>query len=191
MEGSPQPNSENSHDDFSSPDPDQDTPLLQAQQRSPPRAEREEAEVPETGAAVETGGDAQNSLTGKCDDQSVEKRSPEEDLKHERRDEKECEDKEAVDREMVDEGFPPSKGSEDESEEGSEGPKENSDANNNSLGTPKDDQYEFIDMPESTSQVGSAGEIAVVIVRIFKCRKTHCNSLRSSLSSPSLYFRLN
>lgn len=56
--------------------------------------------------------------------------------------EKECDDK---DGETADEGLPPSKGSEDESEEESEGQKELS-----LLETPQED---FIDIPELSAQV--------------------------------------
>ncbi|MEQ2212903.1 hypothetical protein XENOCAPTIV_006653, partial [Xenoophorus captivus] len=158
MEGGPLPNPELSPDDLSSPNPEQDAPLLRAQQRSPSRPEKEQAEVTETGAAVGEGRDVQKSLIGKGGDQSEEERSLEKDLKQDTREEKESEYKEAADRETVDEGLPASKGREDESEEGSEGPKENSDANNNSLETPKDDLDVFIDTPESPAQVGSTAE---------------------------------
>ncbi|MEQ2187585.1 hypothetical protein GOODEAATRI_006216, partial [Goodea atripinnis] len=153
MEGGLLPNPELSPDDFSSPNPEQDAPLLRAQQRSPSRPEKEQAEVTDTGAAVGEGRDVQKSLIGKGGDQSEEERSLEKDLKQDTRKEKESEYKEAADRETVDEGLPASKGREDESEEGSEGPKENSDANNNSLETPKDDLDVFIDTPESPAQV--------------------------------------
>ncbi|XP_043991574.1 pecanex-like protein 1 isoform X2 [Gambusia affinis] len=143
----PRSDAELSPDDFSSPNPDQDAPLLQAQQKSPSRSAREEAELTENGAAVEGGGDVQKSSTGS---RSGEETTPERNSKQDRREQRE--DDEAADREMVDEGLPPSKGSEDESEEGSEGLKENSDANNNSLGTPKDDQGESIDIAESPPQ---------------------------------------
>ncbi|MED6234984.1 hypothetical protein ATANTOWER_011264, partial [Ataeniobius toweri] len=171
MEGGLLPNPELSPDDLSSPNPEQDAPLLRAQQRSPSRPEREQAEVTETGAAVGEGRDVQKSLMGKGGDQSEEERSLEKDLKQDTREEKESEYKEAADRETVDEGLPASKGREDESEEGSEGPKENSDANNNSLETPKDDLDVFIDTPESPAQVPleeeeayCSDEIEVVLV---------------------------
>uniref|UniRef100_A0A087XHV0 Pecanex-like protein n=1 Tax=Poecilia formosa TaxID=48698 RepID=A0A087XHV0_POEFO len=147
------------------PNPDQDAPLLQAQQRSPSRSAREEAELAENGAAAEDGGDVQRSSMGS---RSGEETTPERNLKQDRREQRE--DDEAVDREE-DEGLPPSKGSEDESEEGSEGLKENSDANNNSLGTPKDDQGESIDIAESPPQAEleeeeayCSDEIEVVLV---------------------------
>lgn len=142
----PRLDAELSPDDFSSPNPDQDAPLLQAQQRSPSRSAKEEAEVTENRAAAEEGGDVQKSLTGS---RSGEETTPERNLKQDRREQRE-------DDEAADEGLPPSKGSEDESEEGSEGLKENSDANNNSLGTPKDDQGESIDIAESPPQVSFA-----------------------------------
>ncbi|XP_014862978.1 PREDICTED: pecanex-like protein 1 isoform X4 [Poecilia mexicana] len=162
----PRSDAELSPDDFSSPNPDQDAPLLQAQQRSPSRSAREEAELAENGAAAEDGGDVQRSSMGS---RSGEETTPERNLKQDRREQRE--DDEAVDRETVDEGLPPSKGSEDESEEGSEGLKENSDANNNSLGTPKDDQGESIDIAESPPQAEleeeeayCSDEIEVVLV---------------------------
>ncbi|XP_008427418.1 pecanex-like protein 1 isoform X3 [Poecilia reticulata] len=155
-----------SPDDFSSPNPDQDAPLLQAQQRSPSRSAREEAELAENGAAAEEGGDVQRSSMGS---RTGEETSPERNLKQDRREQRE--DDEAADRETVDEGLPPSKGSEDESEEGSEGQKENSDANNNSLGTPKDDQGDSIDITEFPPQAEleeeeayCSDEIEVVLV---------------------------
>uniref|UniRef100_A0A3Q2QYH1 Pecanex-like protein n=1 Tax=Fundulus heteroclitus TaxID=8078 RepID=A0A3Q2QYH1_FUNHE len=150
VEGGLQPHPELSPDDLSSPNAEQDAPLLQAQQRSPSRTAREEAEATEP--AAEEGGDGQKALTAKGGDRSEEESPPEKALEQDRREEEECEDKEAADREALDEGFPSSKGSEDESEEGSEGLKENSDANNNSLETPKNDQDEFIDIPESPVQ---------------------------------------
>ncbi|XP_023183372.1 pecanex-like protein 2 [Xiphophorus maculatus] len=157
----PRLDAELSPDDFSSPNPDQDAPLLQAQQRSPSRSAREEAEVTENRAAAEEGGDVQKSSTGS---RSGEETTPERNLKQDRREQRE-------DDEAADEGLPPSKGSEDESEEGSEDLKENSDANNNSLGTPKDDQGESIDIAESPPQAEleeeeayCSDEIEVVLV---------------------------
>ncbi|XP_054885221.1 pecanex-like protein 2 isoform X2 [Poeciliopsis prolifica] len=161
----PRSDAELSPDDFSSPNPDQDAPLLQAQQRSPSRSAREEAEPTESGAAAEEGG------VQKCSTRSLsgEETTPERNLKQDSREQRE--DDEAADRETVDEGLPPSKGSEDESEEGSECLKENSDANNNSLGTPKDDQGESIDTAESPPQAEleeeeayCSDEIEVVLV---------------------------
>lgn len=156
MEGDSQPHPELSPDDFSSPNPEQDAPLLQAQQRSPARTEREETEVTETGAYVEEVRNLQKPLRVKSGDQLEETRSPAKNFKKDRKEEKECEDKDDAERETVDEGFPTSKGSEDESEEASEGQKENSDANNNSLETQKDEQDELIEIPDSPVQVGCA-----------------------------------
>ena len=146
-----------SPDDLSSPNPDQAAPLLQAQQRPPSRAERQEtrpgsangtakldAEIIET-VAVKEGADIQRGIGG---EQSEQEKTPEKDSQQQQ------EDKEAADRETADEGLPPSKGSGDESEEESEGQKESPDANNNSLETPQDCQDEFIDIPEPPAQVG-------------------------------------
>uniref|UniRef100_A0AAQ6A2L8 Pecanex-like protein n=1 Tax=Amphiprion ocellaris TaxID=80972 RepID=A0AAQ6A2L8_AMPOC len=132
--GDLQPSPEPSPDDLSSPNPDQAAPLLQAQQRPPSRAEREEmrpgsasgkvdAEIIEAEAAKE-GTDASPAAEG---EQSEQERTAEKDSEQERLEEKDCEDKEDADREAVDEGLPPSKGSEDESEEESEGQKEPAD----------------------------------------------------------------
>ncbi|XP_022619371.1 pecanex-like protein 1 [Seriola dumerili] len=175
VEGGLHPNPEPSPDDLSSPNPDQAAPLLQAQQRPPSRAEREEmrpgsasgkmdAEIIETGA-VKEGMDIQSSLTG-----TEQERTAEKDSEQDRIEEKDCEDKETADRETADEGLPPSKGSEDESEEESEGQKEPSDPNNNSLETPKDRQDDFIDVPEPPAQTEPpeetycSDEIEVVLV---------------------------
>lgn len=163
-EGGLHPSPEPSPDDLSSPNPDQAAPLLQAQQRPPSRAEREEmrpgsaggkmdAEIIETGA-VKEGADVQSSLTVTDREQSEQERTAEKDSEQEGVEDKDCEDKETADRETADEGLPPSKGSEDESEEESEGKKEPSDANNNSLETPNDHQDELIDIPEAPAQVG-------------------------------------
>lgn len=169
MEGGLHPSPEPSPDDLSSPNPDQAAPLLQAQQRPPSRAEREEtrpgsgsgtekmdAEIIESGA-VKEGVDIQSSLTGTDREQSEQERTAEKDSDQDRIEkEKDCEDKdkETVDRETADEGLPPSKGSEEESEEESEEQKEPSDANNNSLETSQDHQEDFIDIPEPPAQVG-------------------------------------
>lgn len=166
MEGGLHPSPEPSPDDLSSPNPDQAAPLLQAQQRPPSRAEREEtrpgsasgtgkmdAEIIETGA-VKEGVDIQGSLTGADRDQSEQERTAEKGSEQDIiENEKDGEDKETADRETADEGLPPSKGSEDESEEESEGQKEPPDANNNSLETPQDRQEDFIDIPEPPAQV--------------------------------------
>ncbi|KAG7228569.1 hypothetical protein INR49_007743 [Caranx melampygus] len=180
VEGGLHPSPEPSPDDLSSPNPDQAAPLLQAQQRPPSRAEREEmrpgsaggkmdAEIIETGA-VKEGADVQSSLTGTDREQSEQERTAEKDSEQDRVQEKDCEDKETADRETADEGLPPSKGSEDESEEESEGKKEPSDANNNSLETPNDHQDELIDIPEAPAQAEPpeetycSDEIEVVLV---------------------------
>lgn len=159
-----QPSPEPSPDDLYSPNPDQAAPLLQAQQRSPSRAEREEIqsesatekidiEILET-AAVKEGIDIKSSLTEIDRDQSEQERTVEKDFEQDKIEEKDSEDKDTTDREIADEGLPPSKGSEDESEEENEGRKEPSDANNNSLETPQEDQEHVIDIPESPVQVG-------------------------------------
>lgn len=164
MEGGLNPSPEPSPDDLSSPVPDQATPLLQAQQRPPSRAERDETQpisaspkidaetIAERGAVTEEV-DFQSSLNG---GQSEQEGAVEKDTEQEMVEEKDCEDKETEDRDMIDEGLPPSKGSEDESEEESEELKEPSDTNHNSLETPQEDQDEFIDIPEALAQVGHA-----------------------------------
>ncbi|XP_068423984.1 pecanex-like protein 2 isoform X2 [Clinocottus analis] len=165
-----------SPDDLSSPNPDQATPLLQAQQRTPSRAEREErrpGSASETGkmdaekietVAVKEGVDIQSSLTDREQSEQVRTREKGKDRIEDR------EEKDSADRETADEGLPPSKGSEDESEEENEGQKEPPDANNNSLGTPQDHQFDFIDTSDSPSQVEPveetycSDEIEVVLV---------------------------
>ncbi|XP_017286835.1 pecanex-like protein 1 [Kryptolebias marmoratus] len=178
--GSPKPNPV-SPGDLSSPNPEQDTPLLQAQQRTPSWAEKDNVrprsdtetgkvhtDVTETGAVTE-GVNTETSPMRKNGDGSEEGRTSDKDLELERTEETEFVNKEAEDRETADEGLPPSKGSGDESEEGSEGAKEPSDTNN-SLETPKDDQDEFIDVPESPEQPNlmeetyCSDEIEVVLV---------------------------
>ncbi|XP_068575808.1 pecanex-like protein 2 isoform X3 [Cebidichthys violaceus] len=165
-----------SPDDLSSPNPDQAAPLLQAQQRTPSRAEREEkrpgsasrtgkmdADIIET-VSVKKGVDIQSSMS--------DREQPEQETTTEKEPYRieDCEDKDSADRETADEGLPPSKGSEDESEE-SEGQKEPPDANNNnSLGTPQDHQIDFIDTPDSPAQAEPveetycSDEIEVVLV---------------------------
>ncbi|KAM6922256.1 pecanex-like protein 2 isoform 2-T2 [Lycodopsis pacificus] len=163
-----------SPDDLSSPNPDQAAPLLQAQQRTPSRAERVEkrpgsasgtgkmdAEIIETVPAKD-GVDIPSSMTDR--EQPAQEATTE---KEPGRIE-DCEDKDSADRETADEGLPPSKGSEDESEEESEGQKEPPDtANNNSLGT-QDHQIDFIDTPDSPAQpveeTYCSDEIEVVLV---------------------------
>uniref|UniRef100_A0A8C2ZR15 Pecanex-like protein n=1 Tax=Cyclopterus lumpus TaxID=8103 RepID=A0A8C2ZR15_CYCLU len=152
-----------SPDDLSSPNPDQAAPLLQAQQRTPSRAEREErrpgsasgtgkmdVEIIET-VAVKEGVDIQSSLTDR-EQSELERTTEKEPDRIE-----DWEEKDGADRETADEGLPPSKGSGDESEEENEGRKEPPDANNNSLGTPQDHQFDFIDTPDSPAQVGFLG----------------------------------
>uniref|UniRef100_A0A8C4HT15 Pecanex-like protein n=1 Tax=Dicentrarchus labrax TaxID=13489 RepID=A0A8C4HT15_DICLA len=148
VEGGLHPSPEPSPDELSSPNPDQAAPLLQAQQRPPSRAEREEMQS--------------GSGTGKMDVEIIEtgavkdghepttEKDPDQDRIEE---EKDDEDKDATDRETADEGLPPSKGSEDESEEESEGQKEPPDANNNSLETAQDRQDDLIDIPKPPAQV--------------------------------------
>lgn len=167
VEGDLHPSPEPSPDDLSSPNPDQAAPLLQAQQRPPSRAERDEmrpgsaggvgkmdAEIIET-AAVKERADIQDSLVVADREISEQERTTEKDWERDRiEEEKDCEDEEAADRETADEGLPLSRGSEDENEEESEGQKEPPDANNNSLETPQDCQDDFIDIPEPPAQVG-------------------------------------
>lgn len=154
---SPEP----SPDDFSSPNPDQAAPLLQAQQRPPSRAERDEmrpgsqnsatktdADVTETAAAQE--GAENKDLVGKAaieGEPMTEKDSEQDGVEGER----EREDKK--DEDDADEGLPLSRGSDVENEEESEGCKEPPDANNNSLDTPQDIQDELIDILELPAQV--------------------------------------
>ncbi|XP_034408082.1 pecanex-like protein 2 isoform X2 [Cyclopterus lumpus] len=165
-----------SPDDLSSPNPDQAAPLLQAQQRTPSRAEREErrpgsasgtgkmdVEIIET-VAVKEGVDIQSSLTDR-EQSELERTTEKEPDRIE-----DWEEKDGADRETADEGLPPSKGSGDESEEENEGRKEPPDANNNSLGTPQDHQFDFIDTPDSPAQAEPveetycSDEIEVVLV---------------------------
>lgn len=153
---SPEP----SPDDFSSPNPDQAAPLLQAQQRTPSRGGRAEtrpgsqnsatktdADVPET-AAVQR---AENKdLVGKAEmeGEPTTKKDSEQDgeeVEREREDKKDEDD--------ADEGLPLSRESDIENGVGSEGCKEPPDANNNSLDTPQDVQDELIDIPELPAQV--------------------------------------
>ncbi|KAM3863094.1 pecanex-like protein 2 [Diretmus argenteus] len=166
------PSQDLSPEDLSSPNPDQAAPLLQAQQRPSSRAGRED---PRPGSAagmgkkdVETNGtgavreemDLQSSLIGPDREQSEQDRTVE----------KDCDDKETADRETADEGLPPSKGSEGESGEESEGQKEPSDANNNSLETPQDHQVHLVDILQAPTQAEPveetycSDEIAVVLV---------------------------
>lgn len=165
VEGDLHPSPEPSPDDLSSPNPDQATPLLQAQQRPSSQAERDEmplgsangtgkmdSEIAET-AAVKEGADTPDSLVVADRELSEQERMTEKDLDR-IEEEKDCEDKEAADRDTADEGLSLSRGSEDENEEDSLGQKDPPDANNNSLETPQDCQDDFIDIPESPAQVG-------------------------------------
>lgn len=165
VEGDLHPSPEPSPDDLSSPNPDQATPLLQAQQRPSSQAERDEmllgsangtgkmdSEIAET-AAVKEGVDTPDSLVVADRELSEQERTTEKDLDR-IEEEKDCEDKEAADRDTADEGLSLSRGSEDENEEDSLGQKEPPDANNNSLETPQDCQDDLIDNPESPAQVG-------------------------------------
>lgn len=154
---SPEP----SPDDFSSPNPDQAAPLLQAQQRPPSEAERDEtrpgsqnsatktdADVTET-AAVQEGAENKD-LDG--EEETKGEPTTEKDLEQDGTErEREREDKK--DEDDADEGLPLSRGSDIENEEESEGCKEPPDANNNSLDTPQDVQDELIDIPELPEQV--------------------------------------
>nr|XP_020456894.1 pecanex-like protein 2 isoform X2 [Monopterus albus] len=176
------PSPEPSPDDLSSPNPDQAAPLLQAQQRTPSRAEREEmkhgspsgtenmdVEIIETEAVKST--DIQRSMVGPDTEQSEQEQTAEKDSEQQRIEEKEYEDKETADGETADEGLPPSKGSGDESEEVGVEQKEQSDANVNSLETPQDCLDDFRDpIPGSPAQAEPAeetycsDEIEVVLV---------------------------
>lgn len=160
MEGRLQPSPEPSPDDLSSPSPNQAAPLLQAQQRPPSHAEKEDthpvsasgagnkdAEIIETGVAKEVI-DVESSLPGTDrEERTAEKNSEQHRIE-------DCEDKETADGETADEGLPPSKGSEDESEEESDVQNEPSDATINPLETPQDYQDDFIDVQEPAAQVG-------------------------------------
>lgn len=155
---SPEP----SPDDFSSPNPDQAAPLLQAQQRPPSRADRDEmrpgsqnsatktdADVAETAAVQE--GTENKDLVGTEEIEGGPRTEKDSELDG-AEGERESEDKK--DEDDADEGLPLSRGSDVESEEESEGCKEPPDANNNSLDTPQDVQDELIDIPELPAQVG-------------------------------------
>ncbi|KAM6998018.1 pecanex-like protein 2 isoform 2-T2 [Tautogolabrus adspersus] len=183
VEGGLQPSQEPSPDDLSSPNPDQAAPLLQAQQRPPSRAEREETRPGSAGGSgkmdmetidtgtVKEGTDMPTLLTAADKEQSEQERTIAKDSGKDRiEEEKDYEDKEATDMETADEGLPPSKESGDESEEESEGQKEFSDANNNSLETPQDCQDDFINIPDLPAQAEPveetycSDEIEVVLV---------------------------
>uniref|UniRef100_A0A8C6UV21 Pecanex-like protein n=1 Tax=Neogobius melanostomus TaxID=47308 RepID=A0A8C6UV21_9GOBI len=149
-----QPSPEPSPDDLSSPNPDQAAPLLQAQQRPPSQAEREEVRpASSSGTAnmeedifeptVKRIEDSESSHTRS--DQTEKQKSSDNDSEKEQR---EDEEKEASDQDTADEGLPPSKGSGDESEEENQVQKDPSDANNNSLQSSQHDDDEFVDIPE-------------------------------------------
>ncbi|XP_034041097.1 pecanex-like protein 2 isoform X3 [Thalassophryne amazonica] len=165
---------------LSSPNPDQAAPLLQAQQRPPSQADREElhpgspggtqktdVEVTET-EALKEGMDIQSSLIGADGEKSDLDRIAEKDSEQERTQKDECDYKDTADE--GDEGLPPSQGSDDESGKDSEGHKEPSDANNNSLETLQEHLEEFVDTPESPVQAElmeetyCSDEIEVVLV---------------------------
>lgn len=142
-----------SQEDLSSPNPDQAAPLLQAQQRRPSVAGREEQrpgsgagsgreEAERTGAGREDT-DIQSSVPEPDREQSEQDRTEENDF-----------DKETVDGETADEGLPPSKGSEGESGEESDPEKGPSDPNNNSLETPLDHQDNSLNVTQPPSPVG-------------------------------------
>lgn len=155
---SPEP----SPDDFSSPNPDQAAPLLQAQQRPPSRAERDETRPGSQNSATKTDADvteiaavregAENKdLVGRVEIEG-EPTTEKDSVRDEADGEREREDKK--DEDDADEGLPLSRGSDIENEEESEGCKEPPDANNNSLDTPQDVQDELLDIPELPEQVG-------------------------------------
>ncbi|XP_029030939.1 pecanex-like protein 1 isoform X2 [Betta splendens] len=166
VEGGMQPSPSPSPDDLSSPDPNQAAPLLQAQQRSPAHAAKDDARpvsAAGTGNAdagtTEDGTDVKISLPGTGGEDGA----AETDSEPRRAEEKDREDTEAADGEAADEGLPPSKGSGDESEDESAGQSERSDATINPLDTPQDD---LIDIPVLTEQGETycSDEIEVVLV---------------------------
>ncbi|XP_026165330.1 pecanex-like protein 1 isoform X2 [Mastacembelus armatus] len=179
VEGSLHPSPDPSPDDLSSPNREKAAPLLQAQQRPPSQSEREEmqpgsasetekmdAEISETGDVKGT----DRSVEGIDREQSEQEGTAEKDSEQHRIEDKDFNDKEIAEREIADEGLPPSKGSENESEEESEGQKEPSDANINSLETPQDCQDDFINNPRPAARVEPleetycSDEIEVVLV---------------------------
>uniref|UniRef100_A0A3P8UW25 Pecanex-like protein n=1 Tax=Cynoglossus semilaevis TaxID=244447 RepID=A0A3P8UW25_CYNSE len=145
---SPEP----SPDDLSSPNPDQATPLLQAQQRPPSRAGREEVgttgkmeeEISENGSTKERM-EVKEPSEPECTADKV--------SELDRTEEKKWEDNETGDMETADEGLPPSKESgedseEEDEEEESDGQKELPDDNNNSLETSMENRENFVEIPE-------------------------------------------
>ncbi|XP_068182922.1 pecanex-like protein 2 [Antennarius striatus] len=178
VDGASQINPEPSPDDLSSPNPDQAAPLLQAQQRPPSGAERDEmlpisgtekmdVEVFQTASLTE-GVNIYGSLLVTDRERSEQEETTEKDLEQRKKEEeKDSEDKDAADTETADEGLPPSKGSEDESEEESEGHKESPDANNNSLESRQDDVINVPEPPlqaEPEEEEFCSDEIKVVLV---------------------------
>ncbi|KAG7511799.1 pecanex 2 [Solea senegalensis] len=160
---SPEP----SPDDLSSPNPDQAAPLLQAQQRPPSCAGREETGTGKTDEGISENGDSKEGM----DLQSADGEKSEQGRTAEKVSEQDTiGEKETVDRETADEGLPSSKGSEEESEEENDAQKELSDDNNNSLETPRENQEDFIDVSEPSAQGGPleetycSDEIEVVLV---------------------------
>ncbi|KAF6716244.1 Pecanex-like protein 2 [Oryzias melastigma] len=137
-----------SPNDFSSPNPDPDAPLLQAQQRPSSQADREETRPGSETGDGKGGLDNLSLLTEK----------------------EQSEGNDLGDKDTADEGLPPSNGSEDESEEGCEELKEPSDANNNSIEVKDCSQDEAIDIPEVPAQAElveetyCSDEIEVVLV---------------------------
>lgn len=129
-------------------------------------------EISETGPVTE-GVDIQTYSLSINRDRSEEGKIPEKDSELERTEETEFVNKDTEDRETADEGLPPSNGSGDESEEGSGGEKEPSDANN-SLETLKHDQDEFIDIPESSGQVSCANTKESHVVTFTSLHKECC-----------------
>ncbi|XP_072292501.1 pecanex-like protein 2 isoform X1 [Eucyclogobius newberryi] len=169
---SPEPSPE----DLSSPNPDQAAPLLQAQQRTPSKAEREEvcpesssgntkeeAETIETTVKKEEESESSHSKLSRTEKQN----SPDSEKSDQERD---CDSKDASDPETADEGLPPSKGSGDESEEENQVQKESSDANNNSVLSSQHDEDEFVDIPElplqseDVEEAFCSDEIEVVLI---------------------------
>ncbi|KAM8852333.1 pecanex-like protein 2 isoform 1-T1 [Synchiropus picturatus] len=149
LEGGVDPSPEPSPDDLTSPNPDQAAPLLQAQQRPPSRAEAEETQAGCSGETVKTDAEV---IGSKVEHGDVQLSIAEEESEPERTGTDLHQDKEASDKEAADEGLPPSRGSEEESEEASESRKEPSDANNNSLETPEDPVEDLDDIPEPAAE---------------------------------------
>lgn len=94
---------------------------------------------------AEAANEAVESQSSSIDKSVKQERTEEKDSEQDGTAEKDCEDK--------DEGLPPSNGSESEGEEGTEGQKEPSDANNNSIETQREGEDECIVVPEASAQV--------------------------------------